>query len=103
MDEKFHAVHQTVMEMLLEFTGKYALYRSFRLVSVILDSIFRFKPKRKKKKDTVKTNFWVLAQQMYGLKPKTTQHNKFAENGLGNWASENQVTEEQILVQKWER
>ena len=51
----------------------------------------------------VRTNFWVLAQRVYGLKPKIVQHNKFVKNGLGNWASENQVTEEQIYLQKWER
>ena len=42
----------------------------------------------------------MLVRRMYRLKPKTAQNNKFVENGLGNWSSENQVTEEQILVQK---
>jgi len=40
---------------------------------------------------------------MYRLKPKTAQNNKVVENGFGNWARVNQVTEKQILMLKRER
>ena len=73
--QKFHAVHQTGMEMLLERTGKYALYQSFRPVSVILDSIFVSNQKETKNSYYFKILFWnfvvsVVLDSIFRFKPK---------------------------------
>jgi len=41
----------------------------------------------------VRTWFRLLAQRVYGLKPKIVQNNKFVENELENWVLVNQITE----------
>ena len=43
--------------------------------------------------EDVRTWFGLLTQQVYGLRHKIVQNNKFVENGLENWAFVNQITE----------